>query len=72
MKLSNEQLRQFEDDGYIFLPEVFCKDEAELLKIDERTDGSVEVIDVKLNNRKTKKVGKNAISYFKKMFKKRK
>ena len=32
MKLSNEQLRQFEDDGYIFLPEVFSKDEAELLK----------------------------------------
>ena len=29
----------------------------ELSKIDERTDGSVEVIDVKLNNRKTKKVG---------------
>ena len=32
MKLSNEQLKQFEDDGYIFLPEVFSKDEAELLK----------------------------------------
>ena len=29
----------------------------ELSKIDERTDGSVEVIDVKLNNRKTKKIG---------------
>jgi ribonucleoside-diphosphate reductase alpha chain len=29
----------------------------ELLKIDQRTDGSVEVIDVKLNNRKTKKIG---------------
>ena len=27
----------------------------ELSKIDERTDGIVEVIDVKLNNRKTKK-----------------
>ena len=27
----------------------------ELSKIDDRTDGSVEVIDVKLNNRKTKK-----------------
>ena len=26
-------------------------------KVDKRTDGSVEVIDVKLNNRKTKKVG---------------
>jgi len=29
----------------------------ELSKIDERNDGSVEVIDVKLNNRKTKKIG---------------
>ena len=29
----------------------------ELSKIDKRTDGSVEVIDVKLNNRKTKKIG---------------
>ena len=29
----------------------------ELSKIDARTDGSVEVIDVKLNNRKTKKIG---------------
>ena len=27
----------------------------ELAKIDERTDGNVEVIEVKLNNRKTKK-----------------
>ena len=32
-------------------------DDAELSKIDNRTDGEVEVIDVKLNNRKTKKVG---------------
>ena len=32
-------------------------DDAELSKIDNRTDGDVEVIDVKLNNRKTKKVG---------------
>ena len=32
-------------------------DDAELSKIDARTDGDVEVIDVKLNNRKTKKVG---------------
>ena len=32
-------------------------DETELSKIDQRTDGDVEVIDVKLNNRKTKKVG---------------
>tara|TARA_Y100001958_G_C21178831_1_gene509121 strand:- start:353 stop:1171 length:819 start_codon:yes stop_codon:yes gene_type:complete len=29
----------------------------ELSKIDERTDGNVEVIEVKLNNRKTKKIG---------------
>ena len=29
----------------------------ELSKIDTRTDGKVEVIDVKLNNRKTKRVG---------------
>ena len=32
-------------------------DDAELSKIDTRTDGDVQVIDVKLNNRKTKKVG---------------
>ena len=32
-------------------------DESELAKIDKRTDGEVEVIDVKLNNRKTKKIG---------------
>jgi len=31
----------------------------ELSKIDQRTDGDVQVIDVKLNNRKTKKVGEN-------------
>jgi len=31
----------------------------ELSKIDSRSDGEVEVIDVKLNNRKTKKVGDN-------------
>ena len=31
--------------------------EAELANIDQRTDGKVEVIDVKLNNRKTKKIG---------------
>ena len=31
--------------------------DAELSKIDSRKDGEVEVIDVKLNNRKTKKVG---------------
>ena len=29
----------------------------ELSKIDDRNDGKVEVIDVKLNNRKTKKIG---------------
>tara|TARA_B100000963_G_C22596183_1_gene657935 strand:+ start:22 stop:840 length:819 start_codon:yes stop_codon:yes gene_type:complete len=32
-------------------------DDTELQKIDQRTDGDVEVIDVKLNNRKTKKLG---------------
>ena len=32
-------------------------DEFELSKIDQRSDGEVEVIDVKLNNRKTKKIG---------------
>ncbi len=32
-------------------------DDAELSMIDKRTDGEVEVIDVKLNNRKTKKIG---------------
>ncbi len=32
-------------------------DEGQLSKIDERKDGDVEVIDVKLNNRKTKKIG---------------
>ena len=31
-------------------------DDTELSKIDQRTDGEVEVIDVKLNNRKTKKL----------------
>ena len=31
-------------------------DESQLSKIDERKDGDVEVIDVKLNNRKTKKI----------------
>ena len=32
-------------------------DDAELSKVDQRTDGEVEVIDVKLNNRKTRKIG---------------
>ena len=31
--------------------------ESELANIDKRSDGEVEVIDVKLNNRKTKKIG---------------
>ena len=31
--------------------------DSELSKIDQRTDGNVELIDVKLNNRKTKKLG---------------
>ena len=34
----------------------------ELAKIDSRTDGEVEVIEVKLNNRKTKKIGSKAIA----------
>ena len=33
----------------------------ELSKIDSRNDGEVEVIDVKLNNRKTKKIGDNKV-----------
>ena len=32
-------------------------DDSELSKIDQRSDGEVEVIDVKLNNRKTKRIG---------------
>ena len=36
--------------------------EKELAEIDSRNDGEVEVIDVKLNNRKTKKVGDSKIS----------
>ena len=32
-------------------------DDIELSKIDQRTDGDVKVIDVKLNNRKTRKIG---------------
>ena len=32
-------------------------DDNELSKIDQRNDGDVELIDVKLNNRKTKKIG---------------
>ena len=33
--------------------------DSELSKIDSRTDGEVEVIEVKLNNRKTKRLVKN-------------
>ena len=37
--------------------------DTELSKIDARKDGEVEVIEVKLNNRKTKKIGdKNKIN----------
>ena len=32
-------------------------DDTELSKIDQRDDGEVELLDVKLNNRKTKKIG---------------
>ena len=39
--------------------------ENELNKIDGRTDGEVEVIDVKLNNRKTKKIGDTKETYSK-------
>ena len=31
-------------------------DDKELSKVDERSDGDVEVLDVKLNNRKTRKI----------------
>ena len=41
--------------------------ENELSKIDERTDGEVEVIDVKLNNRKTRKIGEDKNSNDKKI-----
>ena len=34
----------------------------ELSKIDSRVDGEVEVIDVKLNNRQTKKIGEKRYS----------
>ena len=39
--------------------------ENELSKIDSRADGEVEVIDVKLNNRKTKKIGESKNQNFK-------
>ena len=35
--------------------------EKELSKINSRDDGKVEVIDVKLNNRKTKKIGEKKV-----------
>jgi len=41
--------------------------ENELSKIDARTDGEVEVIDVKLNNRKTRKIGEDKNSNDKKI-----
>ena len=40
--------------------------DSELSKIDSRKDGEVEVIDVKLNNRKTKKIGEKTSSRAKK------
>ena len=42
--------------------------ENELSKIDERKDGDVEVIDVKLNNRKTKKIGEQKQKEIKPLF----
>ena len=42
-------------------------DDTELTKIDQRTDGEVEVIDVKLNNRKTKKIGSKKDEKYKKI-----
>ena len=39
----------------------------ELSKIDGRNEGSVEVIDVKLNNRKTKKIGQGKKEKIKKV-----
>ena len=41
----------------------------ELSKIDERNDGNVEIIDVKLNNRKTKKIGEKKESKMMKILK---
>tara|TARA_A100001015_G_scaffold72747_1_gene80707 strand:- start:144 stop:965 length:822 start_codon:yes stop_codon:yes gene_type:complete len=41
--------------------------DAELSKIDRRNDGKVEVIDVKLNNRKTKKIGDEGKDQIKKV-----
>ena len=41
--------------------------DVELSKIDSRKDGEVEVIEVKLNNRKTKKIGDKSKSDDKKI-----
>ena len=41
--------------------------DVELSKIDSRKDGEVEVIDVRLNNRKTKKIGNKSGSNEKKL-----
>ena len=41
--------------------------EKELSKIDERNDGDVEVIDVKLNNRKTRKLGEKNVTQIQKI-----
>ena len=38
--------------------------ENELSNIDNRNDGNVEVIEVKLNNRKTRKIGENKKATF--------
>jgi ribonucleoside-diphosphate reductase alpha chain len=43
--------------------------DVELSKIDNRKDGEVEVIDVKLNNRKTKKIGEKIKSDEKRIIK---
>ena len=40
--------------------------ENELSNIDNRNDGNVEVIEVKLNNRKTRKIGENKKATFEK------
>ena len=37
MKLSKEQLEQFHEEGYLFLPEVFTPEELSLIHISEPT-----------------------------------
>ena len=32
MKLNAEQMKQFEEEGYIFIPEAFSPDEVELMR----------------------------------------